>query len=268
LVNKSAIAIIQARMSSTRLPGKVLLPLAGKPMIHHIVDRAKLCTNVGKIVVATSVENSDNPLVEYCRENNIDYYRGSLNNVLSRFVEILNINNFEYCVRITGDCPLIHPSFIDAQILALNKYNGDLLWTEKQSTVLEGQGVISSRALNRVSENANDPDDLEHVGSNYFLNNKDEFKYVELKISKEYFNYNYRLTVDEINDYEFVKYIYEQNWDSLPIKLKDVMGWLVGLDKSKIKNQTIQHSKINQRLNTKRKLFKPDIVGSFFWGDN
>ena len=118
--DKPAIAIIQARMSSTRLPGKVLLPLAGKPVIHHIVDRAKSCENIGKVVVATSVENSDNPLVEYCKKNNIEYYRGNLNNVLSRFIAILNLNNYDYCVRITGDCPLIHPPFIDSQILALN----------------------------------------------------------------------------------------------------------------------------------------------------
>ena len=252
-------------MSSTRLPGKVLLPLAGKPVIHHIVDRAKSCENVEKVVVATSVENSDNPLVEYCQENKIDYYRGSLDNVLSRFVEILNINNFEYCVRITGDCPLIHPPFIDAQILALNKYNGDLLWSEKQNSVLEGQGVISSKAIIYVSEKSNDPDDLEHVGSTYFLNNQDEFKYVELKVPKEYYKYNYRLTVDEKNDYEFLIDIYNQNWDSQQIRLTDVLGWLDGLDRSKIKNQKIQHSHINQQLNIKRKSFKPNTTNSYLW---
>ena len=74
MANKLAIAIIQARMSSTRLPGKVLLPLKGKPIIHHIIDRAKSCKNVGKVVVATSIENSDSPLVKYCQENNIEYY--------------------------------------------------------------------------------------------------------------------------------------------------------------------------------------------------
>ena len=178
-------------MSSTRLPGKVLLPLAGKPVIHHIVDRAKSCENVGKVVVATSVENSDNPLVEYCKENNIEYYRGSLNDVLSRFISILKLNNYDYCVRITGDCPLIYPPFIDAQILALNKYNGDLIWTEKQSSVLEGQGVISSKALMHVSEKSNDPDDLEHVGSKYFLDHPKEFNFVELITPEKYYNYNY-----------------------------------------------------------------------------
>ena len=199
--NKPAIAIIQARMSSTRLPGKVLLPLAGKPVIHHIVDRAKSCVNVGKVIVATSEENSDDPLVEYCLENNIEYYRGSLNNVLSRFISILKLNNYDYCVRITGDCPLIYPPFIDAQIDALNKYSGDLTWMRSQCSVLEGQGVISSKALNYISDKSKDPDDLEHVGSKYRLNHSQEFEFVELIIPDEYYKFNYRLTVDEKIDY-------------------------------------------------------------------
>jgi spore coat polysaccharide biosynthesis protein SpsF len=266
LANKLAIAIIQARMSSTRLPGKVLLPLKGKPIIHHIIDRAKSCKNVGKVVVATSIENSDSPLVKYCQENNIEYYGGSLNNVLGRFIAILNLNNYDYCVRITGDCPLIHPPFIDAQIEALQQFSADLIWMKDQASVLEGQGVISSKALIHVSEKSKDPDDLEHVGSKYFLNNKDEFKYVELKIPKKYYKYNYRLTVDEKNDYEFIENIYNQNWDSQPIRLTDVISWLDGLDKSKIKNKHILQSQINQELNIKRKSFKPNIVGSCKWG--
>lgn len=268
MADKPAIAIIQARMSSTRLPGKVLLPLAGKPMIHHIVDRVKSCNNVGKVVVATSIEKSDDPLAQYCAKNNLEYYRGSLKNVLSRFIKILKLYNFDYCVRITGDCPLIHPPFIDAQIEALKKYSGDLIWVNGQSSVLEGQGVISSKAIMHVSEKSNDPDDLEHVGSSYFLNNQNEFNYVELKIPKEYFNYNYRLTVDEMNDYDFVKYIYEQNWHDYLINLTDIIEWLGELDKRKINNQHIQHSQINQQLNTKRKSFKPDIVGSYTWSES
>jgi len=265
LENKPAIAIIQARMSSTRLPGKVLLPLAGKPVIQQIVDRAKSCKNVEKVVVATSIENSDNPLVEYCQKINIEYYRGSLNNVLSRFLAILNLNNYDFCVRITGDCPLIHPPFIDAQIEVLQQFSADLIWMKDQASVLEGQGVTSSKALIHVSGKTKDPDDLEHVGSTYFLNNQDEFKYVELNVPEEYYKYKYRLTVDEKNDYDFLSDIYNQNWDSHPIRLTDVIGWLDGLDRSKIKNKKIQHSSINQQLNNKRKSFKPNVIGSYLW---
>ena len=115
----NVIAIIQARMSSSRLPGKVLFDLAGKPIIWHIVNRLKECKNVNHIVVATSNLSSDDDLVNYCKNNKIDYYRGSLNNVLSRFTELLDIYKSNYFVRVTGDCPLISPIYIDNQIYAL-----------------------------------------------------------------------------------------------------------------------------------------------------
>ncbi|GAH65974.1 unnamed protein product, partial [marine sediment metagenome] len=118
-MKKPAIAIIQAKMSSTRLPGKVLKPLAGKPIIWHIYNRAEHCKFVDKVVVATSTDSSDDPLVEFCINNNMNYYRGSLNNVLSRFIEIIENDYYPYIARITGDCPLIHPQFIDNQIKAL-----------------------------------------------------------------------------------------------------------------------------------------------------
>ena len=95
-MDNSAIAIIQARMSSTRLPGKVLLPLAEKPMIQQIVDRVKSCHNVSKVVVATSLEESDNPLANYCENNSIEYFRGSLSNVLNRYTTILTKFKFKY----------------------------------------------------------------------------------------------------------------------------------------------------------------------------
>jgi spore coat polysaccharide biosynthesis protein SpsF len=264
--DKPAIAIIQARMSSARLPGKVLLPLAGKPVIHHIVERAQSCYNVGKVIVATSHEKSDDPLKEYCLDNHIECYRGSLNNVLSRFVNILNKHNYTYCVRITGDCPLIHPPFIDAQIEALYQIDGDLIWTKKQSEVLEGQGVLSTKAIFKAYSESTDSDDLEHVGSKYFLSNAQGCNFVKLKIPEKYYNYHYRLTLDEKKDFEFLKYIYNQDWETQPISLNEILDWLEGLDSNQIKNRHVQHTQINKQLNKKRKIFKPNIIGSFSWG--
>ena len=91
-----AVAIIQARMSSSRLPGKVLEPLAGKPMIWHVVQRARLCTRVSDVVVATSTEKTDDLLAHFCERNDIRCHRGSLQNVLSRYLEILEIDSYDY----------------------------------------------------------------------------------------------------------------------------------------------------------------------------
>ena len=140
-----AIAIIQARCSSTRLPGKVLKLLAGKPMIWHIANRAQACNHVDKVVIATSDEASDDPLSDFCESAGLDCYRGSLSNVLNRFLTVLENNPHQYFVRITGDCPLIHPPFIDRQIEILHNYDADMVRLEKPSSVLEGQGVHSTR---------------------------------------------------------------------------------------------------------------------------
>jgi len=265
LGKKTAIAIIQARMSSSRLPGKVLLPLADKPVIAHIVESARLCKNVGDVIVATSKEKSDDVLANYCIENRIKCYRGCLNNVLSRYVDILKTTNFKYCVRITGDCPLIHPPFIDIQIEALEEYDGDLIWSKRESPALEGQGVISSRAIITVNTKSNDPDDLEHVGSKYFITHPEEFQFVELKLPEKYYKCNYRLAIDEIKDYEFLKNIYNQLRSKNPLHLDDVLIWLEKAEETVIINRNVQHSDINKELKSKKLKYIPETVGSFDW---
>ncbi|MFA6440658.1 MAG: NTP transferase domain-containing protein, partial [Bacteriovoracaceae bacterium] len=154
-MEKCAIAVIQARMSSTRLSGKVLLPLAGRPVIWHIVDRLKQCQYIDSVVVATSTDTSDDVLAEYLGNNNIACYRGSLTNVLDRFLVALHSTTNPFCVRITGDCPLIEPKFIDAQILALKQFDSDVVWMKHLSSILEGQGVHSIRSLRYIRSRSN-----------------------------------------------------------------------------------------------------------------
>ena len=141
-MTKPAIVIIQARCSSSRLPNKVLKPLAGQPMIWHIVQRARACENAGHVVVATSVDPSDDALAKFCAETEIECYRGSLSNVLSRYLGVLEHYDYPYFVRITGDCPLIHPPFIDRQIQALITHDADLVRCDAPSTLLEGQVLV------------------------------------------------------------------------------------------------------------------------------
>ena len=95
-MNSYTVAIIQARMSSTRLPGKVLKPLAGKPMIWHIYNRAKHCNNLDEVIVATSTDRTDDVLVDYCKSNKMKFHRGSLDNVLQRYLDILEKYEYPY----------------------------------------------------------------------------------------------------------------------------------------------------------------------------
>ena len=265
--NKPAIAIIQARMSSSRLPGKVMLPLAGEPVINHIVERAKLCKNVGDVIVATSKEKSDDPLADYCIENNIECYRGDLTNVLSRFVDILKLYDYDYYVRITGDCPLIYPPFIDAQIQAIQKFDGDMLWLAKESSVLEGQGVHSTRSLFKVFDNTTDPNDSEHVGSVFFINNPDQFRIVEMKIPDRFYEFDFRLTLDEKNDFKLLSAIYKNLWTSAPLELLEVLLWLNNNPEIASINRSVKHKYLNRDLRQKkRKHWLPvPKVGFYRW---
>jgi spore coat polysaccharide biosynthesis protein SpsF len=265
VVKQSAIAIIQARMSSSRLPGKVLMPLAEKPVIEHIVQRARLCRKVGKVVVATSLEKSDDALAEYCNGNGIDLFRGSLNHVLSRYVTILKSNPYKYCVRITGDCPLISPDYIDAQIEALDEFDGDLIWMKRESSILEGQGVMSSNAIFTVNKKSDDPDDFEHVGSKYFIAHPESFKFINMQIPEKYLRNSFRLTIDELDDYEFMTKLYTKLWKGIPINLDEALIWMRTLAAPEITNQGVQHSSINKELHSQKTSFSPELAGSYSW---
>jgi len=239
-------------MSSSRLPGKVLKPLAGKAMIWHIYQLALTCKLVDKVVIATSTEKSDDLLFDFCKKNKLNVYRGDLNNVLSRFLEILGKDPYPYVVRITGDCPLICPAVIDQQIMALNKFDGDVTWMEHSYTSLEGQGVQSSRSLFYINNNSVNPEDLEHVGSKYLAENPTKFKIVKMDIPENLCSNKYRLTVDEENDYKLIQALYADLYSSKPIDLSEALRWLENHQEISNVNKEVTHKKLNLELEEKR----------------
>lgn len=107
------IAIVQARMSSTRLPGKVLKPLLGQPMLLHVVERLRRSRHLNRVVIATTIEPSDHPLLEFCQQHSLDCFRGDLQDVLDRYYQCAREFAAEVIVRITSDCPLIDPGEMD-----------------------------------------------------------------------------------------------------------------------------------------------------------
>ena len=110
------LGIIQARLSSQRLPKKTLQLVAGEPMLSRQIDRRNQCTNIDKIIVATSTNDEDDSIDEFCISNNIQVFRGDLNDVLDRFYKVSIQYNPDHVVRLTGDCPLTDPSIIDKLI--------------------------------------------------------------------------------------------------------------------------------------------------------
>src|SRR4030042_3062455 len=119
---KEIIAIVQARMGSTRLPGKVLMDIVGKPMLWHIVNRLSYCNLINKIIVATCVSQKDDAIEDFCKRNNIVCYRGSQDDVLDRYYQAAKTYKPDAVVRITADCPLIEAPFFpySANIISTN----------------------------------------------------------------------------------------------------------------------------------------------------
>lgn len=251
--SQTAIAIIQARMSSSRLPCKMLMPLGHKPMLWHVVQRAKSCNNLDHVIVATSTHPSDDAISRFCDDNDITCLRGSLSNVLGRFIDVINEFSCDHIVRVTGDCPLIDPNFIDFQISLAQSYKADIIQLDERSTILEGQGVHSTRSIREVFLKSTDPEDLEHVGSRYLIQNRDRFKVIGIKLPTKYYDTRLRLTVDEMRDYEAMSKIYEQLWTpEMIIPLEDVLHFLKENPDILKLNQFVTHNKVTEELNSKK----------------
>lgn len=204
--------IIQARIGSGRLPGKILKDLCGFPMLYHVVERCKESKRADKVIVATTTQQEDDVTASFCDEHKVDYARGSENNVLERYHETALKFGSSRIVRVTADCPLIEPSIIDLCIEKFEKEKGmDYLSNISVRTFPRGLDVevFSFDALERAWKRAKEPYEREHVTPYIWENKNGEFKIGEvLRASPEYAR-NYRLTVDYPEDFEVVKKIYE-----------------------------------------------------------
>ena len=118
-MNPRIIAIIQARMSSTRLPGKVLRDINDQPMLAHVIERAKRAKLVDEVVLATTTDFSDNPVAEFCAERGYNFTRGSLNDVLDRYYQTAREYKADIIVRLTADCPVLDVDIVDQTIQVL-----------------------------------------------------------------------------------------------------------------------------------------------------
>ncbi len=198
-------AIIQARMNSSRLPGKVLRPILGRPMLQHMIERVKAAETVGKTVVITSAEPSDDPIAEFCRRYHVDCYRGSLDDVLDRYYQGARAHRAKVIVRLTADCPLIDPRVIDFVVRRFQKENCDYAanTVPPPSTFPDGMDVevFSFQALEQAWREAKKPSEREHV-TFYFWKNPHLFR--TLRCDGPSDRHEFRLTVDYPQDAEVI----------------------------------------------------------------
>ena len=226
------VAIIQVRIGSSRLPGKVLIPIVGKPMLWHIVNRVEKAKFIDQVVVATSVEKNDDKIARFCKKNNIEVFRGSENDVLDRYYECAKKYKADIVVRITADCPLIDPKIIGKSIKSYLKGNFDYIgvltgagsFKSKDKKYPDGMDceVFAFQSLKKACREATSNKEREHV-TVYILRNPNSFKIGKLESSKDYSNI--RLTVDHKEDLELVRKIYKELY---PINkffgLSDIIG--------------------------------------------
>ena len=218
------VAIVQARLSSSRLPGKVLLPLGGKPVLKHIFERLKRCIGIDIAIVATSIEKSDDPIAEWAKFEKIDCYRGSLNDVLERYYEAALKYKAQAILRITGDCPLIDPDTISELIYKFKSSNKDAYCLAGEFPDGLDCQIFSFSAIKKAHINARLTSEREHVGP-YIEKNKDLFRIGLYKKFKGLSHH--RWTLDEQKDYEFLIKIFDNLYlKNNHFKVLDLLNFL------------------------------------------
>jgi spore coat polysaccharide biosynthesis protein SpsF len=201
------LAVLQARMSSSRLPGKVLKPLLGRPMLARQIERVKRSVLIDRLLVATSAAAEDAAIEQLCAEMRVDCYRGSLDDVLDRFYRAAQACNPAYIVRLTGDCPLADPELIDAVIRFCVDGGYDYVSNALQPTFPDGLDteVLRFSCLAEAWREARLPSEREHV-TPFIYNNPGRFRIGSFTNQVDYSHL--RWTVDEPEDFNLVEKIY------------------------------------------------------------
>ena len=203
------VAVIQARMGSTRLPGKVLRPIAGQPLLWHIVHRLKKCRLLEDIAVATTVNPADEAIVEWCNANGVTVVRGPEDDVLARYAKAAEKLDADIIVRVSSDAPFIDPGFVDHLVATLIEQDGDyVLLEEGAECAHEGVDPFSRRALDRLMMDvAHDPAAREHV-TGYFKLHPDFVQIVRAAPWPPLAKKGARLTIDTPDDLAFIEVVH------------------------------------------------------------
>ena len=206
--SSKAVAIVQARMGSTRFPGKVLEEIAGHPMLWQVVNRVRMARTVDEVTVATSTESSDRAVADFCAKEGIPCFLGSENDVLDRFYQAARSYEADAIVRITADCPLIDPQIIDKVVAVYLQGEYDYVTNTLRYTYPDGLdvGVFSFPALEKAWHEARFPAEREHVTP--YIRRSGRFRLHNVESEVDLSSRNLRWTVDEPSDLEFVRAIY------------------------------------------------------------
>jgi len=205
------VAIIEARMKSSRLPGKVLKPILGKPMLELLIERIKQARRVDRIVVATTDSASDDPIEAWARRLDVGCFRGSEEDVLDRVLQAARQHAADIIVEITADCPLIEAEKIDQMLASYQHMKCDMMMNRLDGTYPPGLGlrIFSRETLEKVNRLTQDPVDHEHV-SLYVWEHPEIFSVYHFQNNLDPKYWNIRLTVDNQEDLIFIEEIFKE----------------------------------------------------------
>ncbi|MNW45222.1 3-deoxy-manno-octulosonate cytidylyltransferase [compost metagenome] len=219
-------AIIQARMGSTRLPGKVMKQLMDRTVLGHVITRCQAIPIISKVVVATTTLDEDQEICEEAMKYGVSVYRGSKDNVLSRYYEAATIEQSDVIVRITSDCPLIDPKISEDVINSFLHNDYDYVSSGLSNTFPRGLDteVFTYKALQEAYNRATKEYEFEHV-TPYIYQHRDKFKVATYKNSTD--QSQYRLTLDTEEDWELIFKIYNDVYTGNVFYWNDIFDLLV-----------------------------------------
>jgi spore coat polysaccharide biosynthesis protein SpsF len=225
------VAIIQARMGSSRMPGKILMDIAGLPMLTRVVERTRYASTIDEVVVATTIDEEDNAVVKFCQDRGYAYIRGDNDDVLSRYMKAAQAFNADIIVRITADCPLMDPDVIDRTVkVFLSAYpeaqfgtNRGLNQIKRTYPIGMDVEVMTFDALETAFREAKEPYQREHV-TPFLYETVGRFEKTSIDANGEYGDQ--RWAVDTPEDLTFVREIYARLDDLENFHFEDVISLL------------------------------------------
>lgn len=244
------IIIVQARMTSTRLSGKVLLPLAGEPMLTRLVQRLRRVQRADGIVIATTTNAADNPVAALCAQLSVGCHRGSEHDVLSRYADAARLHGADVVVRITSDCPLIDPALIDRVIATYQEGDSDYVSNMLPPTWPYGMAVevFSAATLQQAHTEAIQLAEREHVTPFIYWHPE---RYRLRNVASLVDLSHHRWTVDTPEDYELVGRLYDHLYPRTPdFTLGDVLTLLEAHPDWIVINQHIQQKLVTESQTT------------------
>lgn len=231
LDNKGKItATIEARMSSTRLPGKVLMPADGKPMLAHLLARLRAVRSLDDIVLATTVNDADMPIVQFAKDNGMSYYRGSEEDVMGRVIGAAESAGADIVVEITGDCPVIDPVIIEQAIQVFLYNDCDYVSNAHIRSYPVGMDtqVFRLETLKRSYQMTTDIKEREHV-TLHICRHPEIFRHVNLIAPGDIYWPELGLTLDTADDYRMLCRLIEHFGDTNPLfSCKEAVDYLKG----------------------------------------